>query len=114
MDLLSKSSHDPPCQNTSKRSLQVEEENSGRAWENFKPNTNLAKSSSSRITKTPFVQELQYFSKGKVGIYLPSFFHSEKVGFWAPVNLRRTAVYSDDSVTFSYRHACLCEAMKAS
>lgn len=111
MDLLSKSSHDPPCQNTSKQSLQVEEENFGRAWEKFKPNTN-SKSSISRIRRTPFIQELQYFSKVKVGIYLSSFFHSEKVGFSSPV-IEGKLQYSDDSVTFSYRHECLCKAMKA-
>lgn len=39
-------------------------------------------------------------------ISLPKFFPKEKVGFQFPVNWRETAVYSDDSVAFSSRHAC--------
>lgn len=94
MALPSKSSHDPPCQNTgeSKRSLQVEEEKFGRASENFKPNTGInTKSPSSRNTKSPFIQELQYFFKRQhlEAIYLPTFFHREKAGFQFPVNLRK-------------------------
>lgn len=79
MALPSKSSHDPPCQNTgeSKQSLQVEEEKFGRAWESFKPNTGFStKSPSSRITKLPFIQELQYSSKDstwRLSTYLGSF-----------------------------------------
>lgn len=45
--------------------------------------------------------------------YPLKFFHREKVGFHFPVNLRKTAVYTDDSVTFSCRHSSLGEAKKA-
>lgn len=40
-------------------------------------------------------------------LYPLKFFHREKVGFHFSVNLRKIAVYTDDSVKFSYRHASL-------
>lgn len=63
---------------------------------------------SPQITKLPFLQELQGFSQGSthtLSAYLGDLI-GEKVGFRLPLNLRTAAVYSDDSVTFTYRFAC--------